>query len=541
MTFIITGGCCNDSSCIPVCPVQCIRPRPGDPDFTTSAQLYIDPKTCIDCAACVDQCPVDSIYAEWELPDVLSEYAQINADYFELSPIMPSAPSPPIRRLLPHDSPTLRVAVVGSGPAGAYATAELTAIPGVHVTLLERLPTPGGLIRAGVAPDHPTTKQIGDRFGKVIRRANVDCFFNVEVGRDVTIEELLAHHHAVLWAGGAPADRSLGIPGEDLPGSVAAREFVAWYNGHPDHVGHQYDFDTDRVVVIGNGNVAVDVARILSLPIQLLAATDMAEHAITALRGATVREIAMTARRGPEHAACTLAEVIGLGQCESVSLTTHRDEVEHLAAKRHDRRAQALLEASRTRADPADRRIVMRFGLVPTSINGTDRVESVTFAKPDGSFETLEARLVIRAVGYAGVPVAGLPFDDTSATLPHVAGSVVDPDSTEPVLGVYCSGWIKRGPTGMIGTNRTDSAETVDTILHDFAAGRLTDPTGSLTEIHSLIRTRQPDVVDKHGWKRIDTAERARGTAKNRPRVKSVHWAELVALAQPVTGPRPGG
>lgn len=532
MTFIITGGCCSDSSCIPVCPVQCIRPRPGDPDFTSSAQLYIDPRTCIDCAACVDQCPVDAIYAEWEIPDELRDYEAINAEFFEGAPLTPSAPEPTRHRSLPTHSPALSVAVVGSGAAGAYAATELAHIAGVNVTLFDSLPTPGGLIRFGVAPDHPRTKQIGDRLGRVLRRNNVSCYFNVEVGVDVSIDDLLTHHHAVVWAGGAPSSRSLEVPGETLPGSISARDFVAWYNGHPDHAEPVFDLSCERAVVIGNGNVAVDVARLLLLPPDELVPTDMADHAINALGASRVRDVVMTARRGPESAACSLAELTGLAQADSVSLVTSAGEVEHLAGMPSDRRARALLEASTRPVNAGDRTVTMRFGLTPTSINGIDRVESVTFTRPDGSQETIPTTLVIRAIGYAGMPIPGLPFDDTTRTLPHIGGGVVSPASGEPIRGVYCAGWIKRGSTGAIGTNRSDASETVATLLEDFSAGRLKDPAGSLADLNRLIRERCPDVVDKHGWARIDQTERARGHDQGRPRVKLVHRKALVAVAR---------
>jgi ferredoxin--NADP+ reductase len=289
MTFVITSGCCNDSSCIPVCPVQCIRPRPGDPDFLSTEQLYIDPATCIDCGACMDECPVNAIHSEWDLPETLSDYLDINARYFETTPIVESSPPDPIRRRLPADKPNLAVAIVGTGPAGCYAAAELSEIPGVTVSVFDRLPTPFGLVRSGVAPDHSNTKLITKRFGAVLNRPNVTCFFNVEVGRDVTVDELLQHHHAVIWAGGASDDRRLGIDGEDLSGCMSAREFVAWYNGHPDYAEKSISLDTDRAVVIGNGNVALDVARVLAQPASALERTDISDVALDTLRTSQVR------------------------------------------------------------------------------------------------------------------------------------------------------------------------------------------------------------------------------------------------------------
>jgi ferredoxin--NADP+ reductase len=535
MTFVITHGCCNDSSCVPVCPVQCIRPRPGDPDFTTSEQLYIDPATCIDCGACQDECPVNAIYGDWDLPEHLSEYLEINASHFASSPINESQPPDPIKRRLPTERPRLSVAIVGTGPSGCYAAAELSEIKGVTLSVFDRLPTPFGLIRAGVAPDHPNTKLISNRFGSVLARPNVHCFFNVEVGRDVSLEELLEHHHAVVWAGGAGDDRRLGIPGEDLPGSVSSREFVAWYNGHPDFADRQFNFGGQRAVIIGNGNVALDVARLLAQPADALAKTDMADHAIAALGRSAISDVLVTARRGPEYAAYSTGELSSLEHLEAVALVAKADEVGHVIGG-PDRRHAVVAAAAEREPEPGERTITLRYGLRPESVNGTDAVESITFRRTDGELETIETPLVVRAIGYRGTAVEGLPFDDVSGTLSHLSGSVVDPATGDSVVGVYCSGWIKRGATGMIGTNKTDSAETVDTMLHDFAAGRLLDPRHDMEHLGQLVGSRQPDLVDKHAWGRIDQSERRAGHAQGRPRRKIVHTTELLAIS--VQSPR---
>jgi ferredoxin--NADP+ reductase len=534
MTFVITHGCCSDSSCVPVCPVQCIRPRPGDPDFTSTEQLYIDPATCIDCGACVDVCPVDAIYSEWDLPEHLSDYLEINAAHFETNPINESAPPDPIRRRLPAGRSKLSVAVVGSGPAGCYAAAELSEIKGVTVSVFDRLPTPFGLVRAGVAPDHPNTKQITTRFGSVLARSNVHCFFNVEVGKDVSIDELLEYHHAVVWAGGAGDDRRLGVAGEDLPGCVSAREFVAWYNGHPDFAERSFDLSGHRAVVIGNGNVALDVARLLAQPAAALAGTDIADHALEALGRSAIADVVVTARRGPEYAAYTTGELSALEHTDGVALVAEPEEVARVAHA-SDRRATILGAAAKREPAEGERTITFRYGLRPESIDGTDHVEHVTFRKADGSTETIQASLVVRAIGYRGSAVDGLPFDGVTGTLSHCAGSVCDPATGDSVVGVYCSGWIKRGATGMIGTNRTDSAETVDSILHDFAAGQLPEPQHGMQGLADLVTARQPDVVDKQAWARIDQAERRSGREAKRPRKKFVRLTELVAASRPVS------
>lgn len=529
MTYVIVNGCCNDASCVAVCPVQCIRPRPGDPDFVTAEQLYIDPATCIDCGACMDECPVSAIHGEWDLPEELGDYLAINEDYFATRPIEVSALPDRVRRRLPDDRPALSVAIVGTGPAGLYAAAELSDVDGVTVSLLDRLPTPFGLVRAGVAPDHAATKQITKRLGSVLARANVQCLLNVEVGKDVTLPELLDHHHAVIWAAGATEDRSLGIPGEDLPGSVPAREFVAWYNGHPDQAHREHDLGVSRVVVIGNGNVAIDVARILAQPADRLERTETADHALEALRASTIEEIVVTARRGPRFAAYTAGEVTALTHVDGIVVQSRAEELADLPT---DGRVAALLrQASGAGRTEAQRAVVLRYGLRPVSIDGTDRVESVTFEAADGGTETIPAGLVVRAIGYRGGQVDGLPFDETTGTVANRAGRVHDPATDRTVEGVYCSGWIKRGASGVIGTNRADSAETVTSLLDDFEAGLLPDPVEDPRALPTLLRDRGVRVVDSAGWQEIDKAERRDGRRARRPRRKLVTIDALLAAS----------
>ncbi len=305
MAYVITQACCNDASCVDVCPVNCIHPTPDEPEFATTEMLYIDPQTCIDCGACVDECPVDAIFGENELSEAHSMYPEINAAYFEKHPIGPDWPELGSPRKLSAELGTLRVAIVGSGPSACYAAIELTSRPRVEVDMFDRLPTPYGLVRAGVAPDHPGTKGVSDVFRSALGKRSVQCHFNVEVGRHVSHEELLEHHHAVIYAVGAASDRRLGVPGEDLPGSHAATEFVAWYNGHPDYADHEFDLSGERAVIVGNGNVALDVARVLVTDPDELAKTDMAEHAVEALRHSNIREVVIVGRRGPAQAAYT--------------------------------------------------------------------------------------------------------------------------------------------------------------------------------------------------------------------------------------------
>lgn len=541
MSFVITQGCCEDAACVPVCPVQCIRPRPGDPDFTTTDQLYIDPNTCIDCGACAAACPVEAIFPEADLPSSLADFRSINADYFAAHPLGDQTPLPIERRRLPRPPSELRVAIVGAGPSALYAAAELSEIRGVTVTVFDRIPTPHGLVRAGVAPDHERTKLIGDRFDRVLRRPNVTCLFNVEVGRDVSVTELLRHHHAVLWAAGASDDRKLGIKGEDLEGSVSAREFVSWYNGHPDFAGQRFDLSGRRAVVIGNGNVALDVARVLAQPITAFEKTAMSDLALEALRSSSIEEVVIVGRRGQAFAACSTAELLALSRLPGVDLLAEPAEVsvtdqELETAPRGGSadfvRRRAIVDAAARRSPTSPRRIVMRYRLTPTELTGDRAVAGIVLTRPDGTPEIIETSLVIRAVGFRGRAAPGLPFDSSAGIIPNDRGRVVDPATGHALPGLYCTGWIKRGPTGVIGTNRADSAETVASLLSDVAGHRLPDPPDSPMQLVELLRRRQPDLVDASGWWRIDEAERSAGRASGRSRVKLVNAHDLLHAAR---------
>ncbi|MCZ4278479.1 FAD-dependent oxidoreductase [Rhodococcoides yunnanense] len=529
MTFVITPGCCSDASCISVCPVQCIRPRPGDPDFHSTEQLYIDPATCIDCQACMDECPIDAVHPDYDMPDAFGDLLKINADYFKDNPIVEAGPPRHVRVQLPKDRPSLRVAVVGSGPAACYAVSALTEIRGVEVSVFERLPTPFGLVRSGVAPDHNQTKRITELFRRTLAKKTVSCFFNVEVGVDVSIEEMLEHHHAVLWAAGADDDRKLGVPGEDLPGSYSAREMVAWYNGHPDHADRVFDLTGETVVMIGNGNVALDVARALTGSTEHFGRSDIADHALHVLANSGVKEVVIAARRGPEHAAYSTGELVALDRLEGVDVVAHADEIS-TQLDPDDRRDAVLIAAANRTGPESGRRIVFRYQLSPLSIDGDGRVQSITFARWDGETETIATPLILRAIGYRGRASAGLPFDDTTGTIPHEQGRIID--GTEPARGLYCSGWIKRGATGVIGTNKTDATETVASLIEDFVAGKLHEPSRGAEELSTLIGSRKSDVLDYEAWRRIDEEELGRGRAAGRSRVKFVSVDDMLAFTR---------
>ncbi|MGW5071858.1 FAD-dependent oxidoreductase [Rhodococcus sp. NPDC004095] len=538
MTFVITQRCCNDASCVPECPVDCIRPRPDDPDFGTTEMLYIDADTCIDCGACTEACPVDAIYSDFDLPASLERFTDINRAYFERHPLDNSLLVPPSApRRLPAELGTLRVAIVGSGPAGCYAVEQLLRYGNVEVEIFDRLPTPWGLIRNGVAPDHHETKSVTDRFSAAFRSDAVRMHLGVEIGADVTLDELRAHHHAVVYAVGAPGDRRLGVAGEDLDGSHSATEFVAWYNGHPDHADRQFDLTAERAVIIGNGNVALDVARILVMDPDELARTDIADHALKALRDSNIREVVVVGRRGPAQAAYSSSEFLALGHLPGVDVVVDETELELDAASAaivDDPEAEPSVrlkmdlarEYAAAGGSGAGKRIVFRYLASPTELHGDGRVESISLVRntldedlnavPTGEIETIPTALVLRSVGYRGRPVDGLPFDEARAVLPNDRGRVEGAD------GIYTTGWIKRGPRGVIGTNRTDSEETVAALLEDFQAGRLTAPEGDRDALAALVTGRVPGVIDKARWQAVDAAERAAGKAAGRPRVKGV-------------------
>jgi ferredoxin/flavodoxin---NADP+ reductase len=442
-------------------------------------------------------------------------------------------------------SEPLRVAVVGSGPAGFYAADALLKSEGlpVEVDLIDRLPTPWGLVRLGVAPDHENIKAVSRAFEKTAARPGFRFFGNVEVGSTVSHAELAELYDAVVYTVGAQTDRRLGIPGEDLVGSFAATEFVAWYNGHPDFQDREFDLSHERAVVVGNGNVAIDCARMLALTPEELAPTDTTHEATDAIARAGVREIVMLGRRGPVQAAFTPPELKELGELAGA------EPVVDPADLRLDAASEAELEADRERArrnfelleeyagrapEGKPRRIVLRFLVSPVAILGEDRVEAVEIvrnelvaeggrivARPTGETEVVPAGIVLRSVGYKGVALPGVPFDERSGTIPNEGGRVVGAERT------YVAGWIKRGPSGVIGTNKKDAAETVELLLADARAGRLAGASNSLL-LGDLLEKKGVHFVEYAGWQAIDAAERAAGEPLGRPRVKLTEWTKLL-------------
>jgi len=451
----------------------------------------------------------------------------------------------------------MRVAVVGSGPAAFYAAGHLLASedPLAEVDVIERLPTPWGLVRLGVAPDHPNIKAVSRAFEKIAARPGFRFLGNVEVGRDVTHDELMSMYDAVIYANGAQTDRQLGIPGEDLPGSWAATELVAWYNGHPDFQGLSFDLSCDRAVVIGNGNVALDVARMLALTREELGPTDTTDAAIEAIVHAGITEILVLGRRGPVQAAWTPTELQEMGELAGADTVVDSAELEldpASAAELADasnivqRNVEILHElAGRERAGKA-RAVRLRFRVSPVAIHGEDRVEGVEIVRnrlepvpddrgrvravPTDECEVIPCGIVFRSVGYHGVALPGVPFDERAGTMPNRDGRVFD-EGGEPIPGLYCAGWIKRGPTGVIGTNKKDATETVDLVLEDARAGVLPRAEAS-GGIDKLLAERGVEVVTYGGWEAIDAIEKTCGVERGRPRVKLCTWDELLAAAR---------
>ncbi|MEZ0342057.1 4Fe-4S binding protein [Mycobacterium sp. pV006] len=541
MPHVVTQSCCSDGSCVYACPVNCIHPTPDEPGFATAEMLYIDPDACVDCGACVSACPVGAIAPDTKLTPEQLPFIELNAAFYpkregKLPPTSKLAPvleAPVVHRR--PDAP-LRVAVVGSGPAAMYAADELLTQSGVEVNVFEKLPTPYGLVRAGVAPDHQDTKRVTGLFDRIAQQPGFTFYLNVEVGTHITHDELLAHHHAVLYAVGAPNDRRLEIAGMDLPGTATATEVVAWYNGHPEFSDLTVDLSGDRVVIVGNGNVALDVARILTTDPDDLAGTDIADHALAALRKSRVEEVVIAARRGPEASAFTLPELIGLTTSVDVVLdSADHERVLAALAETTDQLTRNKLEILSKLGDassPITRpRIRLAYHLTPQQVLGTSRAAGVRFTGTGtDQIRDVPAGLVLTSIGYRGKAIRGLPFDETEAVVPNTGGRVVDPGTGEPVPGTYVAGWIKRGPTGFIGTNKSCAAETVRNLVADYNGGLLATPAHKPSALDRLVRERQPRLVDRRGWRAIDAAEVARGDGR-RPRGKFTSVAELLGAA----------
>jgi ferredoxin/flavodoxin---NADP+ reductase len=446
----------------------------------------------------------------------------------------------------------LRVAIVGAGPSGFYTAAALLARQGVTVAidLLDRLPAPYGLVRYGVAPDHPKIKEVARVFERVALDPRVRYLGNVGCGRDLSLDELRRHYDQIVFAVGGPSDRRLGVPGEELAGSHSSTAFVAWYSAHPDFLDLPVDLGCAAAAVVGVGNVAVDVARILARDPEELAKTDIADDALALLRSSAVRDIHVLARRGPVQAKCSPAELKEMAQLAGVDLVIDPAELEldpasagELAA---DREAQKNLELLRELAargtTGAPRRIHLRFKVSPVELVGEGgRVAAIRLernrlvpgkwgvaAEGTGEIETLPVGLVVRAVGYRSLPLADVPFDDRKAIVPNDKGRVVEPATGAPIAGLYVTGWVKRGPTGLIGSNKPDGAETAAAMLEDLA-GTPPAPDWQPEAIDRRLADKGVRRVDFEDWRRLDRLEVERGRAQGRPRVKLASVEEMLA------------
>jgi ferredoxin/flavodoxin---NADP+ reductase len=541
MPHVITQSCCSDGSCVYACPVNCIHPSPDEPGFATAEMLYIDPEACVDCGACVSACPVGAIAADTRLTEKQLPFIELNAAFYpkregKLPPTSKLAPVIAAPRVTAHSGGPLTVAIVGSGPAAMYAADELLTQRGVRVNVFEKLPTPYGLVRAGVAPDHQSTKRVTRLFDVIAGLPGFRFFLNVEVGKHLSHADLLEHHHAVLYAVGAPYDRRLDIDGMDLPGTGTATEMVGWINGHPACTDLAVDLSHERVVIVGNGNVAFDVARILTTDPDVLARTDISDHALAALRSSKVSEVVVAARRGPAQSAFTLPELIGLTAGCDVVL----DEADHqlvladLAGETDPltrNKLEILAKLGDASAPLTRPRIRLAYRLTPQRVLGEGRVAGIEFGVTGtDQLRTLDAGLVLTSIGYRGKAIADLPFDEAASVVPNDGGRVLGS------AGAYVAGWIKRGPTGFIGTNKSCAAQTVHQLVDDYNSGALPGPAHKPGALEALVRTRQPAVVDAAGWQAIDAAEIARG-GEDRPRDKFTSVAEMIAVA--AAAPKP--
>ncbi len=452
----------------------------------------------------------------------------------------------------------LRVAVIGAGPAAFYAVENLFKQSGLvcQVDMFNRLPTPFGLVREGVAPDHESIKAVTRIYDRTAENPNFRYFGNVTFGMDLTHEELRPFYDQIIYGVGAQSDRRMGIPGEDLEGSYPATIFVGWYNGHPDYRDLDFDLSQERVAVVGNGNVAMDVARILVTDPEELAKTDIADHALARLRESKVREVVMLGRRGPVQASFTHPELKEFGELAGVDAVVDPADLEldenSAANLPGDKNANKNIETLRRYAAQTEhtqpRRIVMRFLTSPTEVIGENgKVKAIKIEKnrlvlhsdgtvrPEGTgqVETLEIGLVFRSVGYRGVALNGVPYDDKTGTIANVAGRVIRTSTSQPVPGEYVVGWAKRGPSGIIGTNKPDSAATVAAMLEDLPhLHPIPDEKRDPALIVQLLKERKPDFITYADWKLINQAEIAHGAEQGRPRVKFTSVPEMLEVVK---------
>ncbi|MFT6016202.1 MAG: ferredoxin--NADP+ reductase [Patiriisocius sp.] len=449
----------------------------------------------------------------------------------------------------------LRVAIIGSGPAGFYTVSNFLKHTDVHVEMdmFDRLPTPFGLVRAGVAPDHQKYKTVIRAYNKSAEHDNFRFYGNVEYGSDINLDDLKQHYHQIIFCSGAPGDRNLNVPGEDLECSHSATDFVAWYNGHPDYVDYQFNLQAESAAIVGLGNVAIDVARILLKTDNELMSTDMADHALAALKQSNIKTVYVLGRRGPAQAAYTPPEIKEMGELEDADVSVPADEaaidpaskaeMERNSDKNVAKNVAAIEDfASRTPTGKS-KQLVIRFLVSPTELisDGHGRVSGIkilkneAYAAEDGSVkaratdqeEIIPVGLVFRSVGYRGAPLPEIPFNDSWGTIANEAGRIID--NGEPIPGLYTAGWIKRGPTGVIGTNKTCAQETVKMMVEDLKAGKLLSPVSpNVDAAKELIKSRVAESFSFDDWSKLDDTETGRGESQGRPRVKFTKVSDML-------------
>ena len=452
----------------------------------------------------------------------------------------------------------LRVAIVGAGPSGFYVAEHLLNQEElvVEIDMLERLPTPYGLVRGGVAPDHQKIKAVSATYDKIAAHPRFRYYGHVEYGTHLGLDDLRGLYHQVVFTTGAPTDNRMDIRGEDLIGSYPATIFVAWYNGHPDYRDLQFDFSGERVGIVGVGNVAVDVARILCRTPEELAKTDIADYALAALRESRIKEVTMLGRRGPAQAAFTNPELRELGQLPGADLIVRPDEaalddlsqaaVDGGSDRAAGRKVAMLQEFAARQPEGKARRLIIRFLVSPTALFGNDDgrltamqlVKNELYATDSGTlrpratdqFEELPVDMVFRSVGYRGVPLPDVPFDERRGVIANAEGRVLETDGQESLIGIYASGWIKRGPTGVIGTNKPDALQTVKCMVADVADGKVLQPSGATAEAAAqLVRERQPAFFSYADWLHLNKVEVSKGKEIGAPRVKFTRVDEMLA------------
>lgn len=554
MAYVVTASCLGDrfTKCVDVCPVDAFREGPQ--------MLYIDPLVCIDCNACLTECPVRAIYPDSAVPEPMQDYIELNARM--------AKEYPPITESLDVDDsqagktakasravgPARRLAVIGAGPSGFYAADEMRRqLPEATVDIFERLPTPFGLVRYGVAPDHPKIKSVAASFDKIARSPKVRFFGNVELGRDLSRDELLAHYDAVLYATGGSASRPLALPGAELGNILGASAFVGWYNGHPDCRDLQVDLSGDTAVVIGMGNVALDIARILAMPVAELERTDIADYALEALRQSKIREVCLVARRGPVQAAFTPKELRQLLDTQGVDILVEADDLQLDAASAAElaeplnteaRHNLSLLQEAQARPRLGDRAIRFVFKASPSGFAGADnRVVamqgvhnslqdngrgSVSAQASDRQFR-FDASLVLNATGYQGVAIAGVAFDERRGVIANDNGRVLAGQG-EVSAKEYAAGWIKRGASGVIGSNKQCAVDSVGRLVADLAEAPAPLAPGQTPDVLALLEARGIEFVSFDDWTLLDAHECEQGEPQGRPRRKVVDVAHMLEI-----------